>query len=1048
MIKIGARERLTQNRVIKLFSEQLGYEYLGDWQYRDNNSNITEPLLTKHLLTAGYTEAQITQALHRLRSTAAVANSETASLYEPNKAVYSLLRYGVQVKTSASEPTQTVHLIDWDNPAANHFGIAEEVTLAGENDRRPDLVLYVNGIALGIIELKSATVSLGEAIRQCISNQQLKFHRGFFTTVQLLFAGNDSEGLKYATIETQEKYWLRWKEDESDNSEHKLDKYLKKMCAKERFLELIHDFVVFDGGVKKVPRVHQYFGVKAAQKHVDRRESGIIWHTQGSGKSIVMVLLAKWILENHPTARIVIVTDRTELDKQIQGVFDATGESVHRATSGRDLVAQLGQATPRLICSLVHKFGKKDIKDFEGFIANLEANPIQVVGDLFLFVDECHRTQSGKLHRTMKTMLPEATFIGFTGTPLLKKDKATSRQVFGGYIHTYKFGEAVADNVVLDLVYEARDIQQRLGDSDDIDEWFRASTEGLSEYQKAMLREHWATMQKVLSSRGRMDRIVWDVLTDFKKRPRLSGERGTAMLVTSSIYEACRYYELFRQSSLKKRCAIITSYDPQASDISKEDTGADTDTAKELIYNTYTELLKDVPSQPRRSKTEVYEDEAKRRFRDEPATMKLLIVVDKLLTGFDAPSCTYLYLDKSMQDHGLFQAICRTNRLDGEDKDFGYIVDYKDLFKRVENAIEVYASELDTGDDGEEPTIELENRLVRSKERLEHAREALALLCEPVEPPKELLQYLWHFCGNTENASDLSDRRALRDTLYQLTARLARAFANLEHELRDAGYSVSEAQTIREEVKYYVDLRSSIRNAANETLELKAYEADMRDLIDQFIEADKPKTISEFGDMPLLDLIVKLGIHRALENIQNTTGGDVATAAETITHNVRSHIIKGKLTDPAYYEKMSQILDELIRDLRAKRIDYKAYLARMAKIAAKVQAGQDDSTPASINTPGLRVLYNNLGGSEERALAFHEAVLEYRPDSWREHQVKEREVQGIIYQAFKDLDPDTTPDLDEVQRIFEIMKNQSNDEVSAGRSQPKIAAAWSGRASA
>jgi len=1025
MIKIGAKERITQSRVIRFFTEQLGYEYLGDWQDREDNSNIEEPLLTNYLLAAGYTQAQVTQALHRLDATATVTNSENASLYEPNKAVYSLLRYGVQVKTSPSEPTQTVHLIDWHHPEANHFGIAEEVTLEGDNNRRPDLVLYVNGIALAVIELKSATVSLGEAIRQCISNQQRKFHRGFFTTVQLLFAGNDSEGLQYGTIETQEKYWLRWKEDESDNSELKLDKYLKKMCAKGRFLELIHDFVIFDGGVKKVPRVHQYFGVKAAQKHVDDRKSGIIWHTQGSGKSIVMVLLAKWILENLPEARVVIVTDRTQLDKQIKGVFSATGESVHRATSGRDLITQLGQAKPRLICSLVHKFGKKDVKDFEGFIANIEANPIKVVGDLFLFVDECHRTQSGKLHRTMKTMLPEATFIGFTGTPLLKKDKATSRQVFGGYIHTYKFGEAVADKVILDLVYEARDIQQRLGDSDEIDDWFRTSTQGLNDYQKAILREHWATMQKVLSSKGRMARIVFDVVMDFKRRPRLAGERGTAILVTSSIYEACRYYELFRGSRLKKRCAIVTSYDPQARDVSKEDTGADTDTAKEFIYETYTRLLKDVASQPRKSKTEVYEDEVKRLFRDKPATMKLLIVVDKLLTGFDAPSCTYLYLDKSMQDHGLFQAICRTNRLDGEDKDFGYIVDYKDLFKRVENAIEVYASELDPDDDGHEPDIVLQSRLDHGKERLDCAREALALLCEPVEPPKELLQFLWYFCGNTENASELSERRALRDTLYQLTARLARAYANLEHELQDAGYSASEAQTIREEVKHYVDLRSSVRNAANETLELKAYEADMRELIDEFIEADKPKTISAFEDLPLLDLIVNLGIHDAVEKIKETTRGSVATAAETITHNVRSHIIKGKLTDPAYYEKMSQILDELIRDLRAKRLDYKAYLARMAEVAAKVKAGRDSSTPASLKTPGLRVLYNNLAQSERHALVFHEAVLEYRPDSWRGHPLKEREMKGIIYRALKELDPNTEPDLDEVERIFKLVEGQS-----------------------
>lgn len=1018
MTKVGAKERVTQNRVIKLFEDELDYEYLGDWQDQTGNSNIDEALVTQYLSGAGYDADHISRALHQLRTAAHVDNTAEASLYEPNKKVYELLRYGAKVKVAAGQPTVDVTFIDWTHPEANHFGIAEEVTLEGDNNRRPDLVLYVNGIALGVIELKAASVGIGDGIRQCISNQQPQFHRWFFSTVQFLFAGNDSEGLKYGTIETPEKFWLRWKEHEADNVDYKLDKYLKKMCAKARFLELIHDFVLFDGGIKKVPRVHQYFGVKAAQAHVERREGGIIWHTQGSGKSIVMVLLAKWILENLPHARVAVVTDRDELDKQIKRVFEEAGEEIHRTSSGRDLLAQLGKAKPRLLCSLVHKFGKKDVEDFEAFIADLKANPIPAVGDLFLFVDECHRTQSGKLHRTMKAMLPEATFIGFTGTPLLKKDKATSRQVFGRYIHTYNFGEAVRDKVVLDLMYEARDIQQRLGSTKKVDAWFEAKTKGLTDYQKALLREHWATMQKVLSSGSRMGRIVDDIVFDFTIRPRLSGESGTAMLVASSIYEACRYYELFQGTPLKNRCAVVTSYDPQAGDVSKEDTGADSDTAKEFIYNTYVQLLANVAAQPGKSKTEVYEDDAKRRFRKEPATMRLLIVVDKLLTGFDAPSCTFLYLDKSMQDHGLFQAICRTNRLDGEDKDYGYIVDYKDLFKKVENAIQVYTDELEPGDDGSSPEIELQDRLKQAKERLDNALEAIAVLCEPVEPPKELKQYQDYFCGNPEIASDLEDRRALRDALYQTAAQLARAFANIEFEMQPAGYTAEQATRIRERVKRYVKLRDSIRLAAGETLELKAYEADMRHLIDKFIEADEAEKISPFDDLPLLDLIVKLGIAKAVEQVKTKTGGDLTTAAETITHNVRSRIIKGKLTDPAYYEKMSQVLDELIRDLRAKRLDYKAYLDRIAELAQKVQAGTDDSTPSSLNTRGKRAIYYNLGEDEHKALLVHDVVMEYRLDGWRGNQAKERSLQGALYEALDQ-------DYEETMKAFEIVKKQS-----------------------
>jgi type I restriction enzyme, R subunit len=295
------------------------------------------------------------------------------------------------------------------------------VLLLVEAALRSGIVLYINGIAIGVIELKNSRVSLGDGIRQSLSNQQPEFNAWFFSTVQFIFAGNDSEGLRYGTVGTPETYFLKWKEDEEDNRRFKLDKYLLKMCRKDRLIEIMHDFVLFDGGAKKLPRVHQYFGIKAAERHVREKKGGIIWHTQGSGKSIVMVLLAKWVLENNPHARVAIVTDRDELDKQIERVFAEAGETIKRTSSGRDLMSQLGQAKPRLLCSLVHKFGRKDVDDFDQFIRDLEAQPSPTVGEVFVFVDECHRTQSGKLNRVMKAMMPNAVFIGFTGTPLLKK---------------------------------------------------------------------------------------------------------------------------------------------------------------------------------------------------------------------------------------------------------------------------------------------------------------------------------------------------------------------------------------------------------------------------------------------------------------------------------------------------------------------------------------------------------------------------------------------------------------------------------------------------
>ena len=1014
MSTIGQSERVTQDRVVALFRDELGYRYLGDWSDRDGNSNIDEGLLTAYLTKAGYTPEQISRAIHILRTE---AGNHNRGLYENNKQVYSVLRYGADVKIEAGKPTEKVHLINWGKPAENDFAIAEEVTLRGNHERRPDLVLYVNGIAVGVLELKNSRVTIGDGIRQSLSNQQPKFNEWFFSTVQFIFAGNDSEGLQYGAIGTPEKYFLKWKEDEEDNSRFKLDKYLLKMCAKERLIELMHDFVLFDGGVKKLPRVHQYFGIKAAQQHVQDRKGGIIWHTQGSGKSIVMVLLAKWILENNPNARVAIVTDRDELDKQIERVFTEAGEAIKRTSSGRDLMRQLAQAKPRLLCSLVHKFGRRDVDDFEAFIKELAAQPSRTVGEVFVFVDECHRTQSGKLNRVMKAMMPNAVFIGFTGTPLLKQDKQTSLEVFGGYIHTYKFSEAVEDQVVLDLVYEARDIDQRLGSEDKIDAWFEAKTKGLNDWQREELKSQWGTMQNVLSSKSRMDRVVSDIIFDFSVKPRLSSERGNAILVASSIYEACKYFTLFQKTPFKGKCAVVTSYNPEAQDVTKEETGANTTTDKQFLYNTYTELLKDVDAKPDMTKTEAYEDRAKALFIKEPANMKLLVVVQKLLTGFDAPPCTYLYIDKSMQDHGLFQAICRTNRLDGEDKDFGYIVDYKDLFKKVENAIAVYTSELDHSAGGVDPEVLLQDRLKKGKERLDNAVEAVTLLCEGVQPPKGELEHIHYFCGNTEIPEDLKEREPQRAALYKATVGLIRAYATIADELEQAGYSTDDITRIKQQLEHYLNVREIVRKASGESLDLKAYEADMRHLIDTYIEADEPRKISPFDNMGLLELIVKTGIAKAINEQLGGLKGNKNAIAETIENNVRRKIIKEQLNDPAYYEKMSALLDEIIAARKAKAIEYEEYLRRIAELAKRVEAGHAEETPEQLDTPGKRALYNNLQQNEALALTIDETVKRTRPDGWRGIQTRENIIKAALLPL---LENDTA----QVERVFLLIKAQ------------------------
>ena len=484
MSAVGQREILTQRRVVAFFRDALGYSYLGHWQDRADTSNVEKTLLTDWLNRRGHSGKIITKVLHELHKAAALTGSK--ALYDANRAVYGLLRYGVKVQPDGGEHSVTVWLIDWENSSSNDFAIAEEVTVAGTNTKRPDLVLYVNGIAVGVLELKRSTVSVSEGIRQNLDSQKKEFIRSFYATAQLVMAGNDTEGLRYGVIETPEKHWLQWKESEAHPTagENALLRELSQLCSKKRLLEIVHDFMVFDGGVKKICRHNQYFGVRAAQERVERREGGIIWHTQGSGKSLTMVWLAKWIREHVTNGRVLIITDRTELDEQIEMVFKGVSEDIYRTKSGADLVRALNFGEKWLIGSLIHKFGTSEEGDIDAFLRDIQCNlpkGFHAKGEIFVFVDECHRTQSGKLHDAMKALLPGTMLIGFTGTPLLKDDKRRSIETFGPYIHTYKYDEAVGDGVVLDLRYEARDIDQNITSQAKIDQWFEIKTRGLTD---------------------------------------------------------------------------------------------------------------------------------------------------------------------------------------------------------------------------------------------------------------------------------------------------------------------------------------------------------------------------------------------------------------------------------------------------------------------------------------------------------------------------------------------------------------------------------------
>lgn len=1026
MSTVGQRERITQNRIVQFFQQELDYRYLGDWQDRPNNKNIEVDILTAWLKKRGVSDTLIARVIRQLDTAAALG--EGKKLYYANKEVYQLLRYGVKDKEGAGELNQTVWLVDWKHPEENDFAIAEEVSIKGENKKRPDIVLYVNGIAMGVVELKRSSVGVSEGIRQNLDNQKKDFIRNFFTTMQLVMAGNDTQGLRYGTIETAEKYYLEWKEDVANPYEHKLDFHLSRICRKDRFLQLIHDFIVFDSGFKKTCRHNQFFGIDAAKQHIKRREGGIIWHTQGSGKSLTMVWLAKWIRENVSDARVLIITDRTELDEQIEKVFYGVDEEIYRTKSGADLIATLNTTAPWLLCSLVHKFGRQSESEDEGaadeFIAELKKSlpkDFRAKGDLFVFVDECHRTQSGKLHEAMKSILPEAMFIGFTGTPLMKRDKKKSIEIFGRYIHTYKFNEAVADGVVLDLRYEARDIDQNITSTKKVDDWFDAKTKGLSNIARTQLKQKWGTMQKVLSSKDRLQKIVNDILMDMETKPRLMDGRGNAMLVCSSVYQACKVYDMFSQTDLVGKVAIVTSYQPTATSIKGEESGEGL-TEKLFKYDTYRKMLANFFEQSEEEaakRVEEFEKLVKQRFIKEPGQMRLLIVVDKLLTGFDAPSATYLYIDKPMADHNLFQAICRVNRLDGDDKEYGYIVDYKDLFRSLDKAISDYTGGAFDGYDEEDVAGLLKDRLVQARQDLENALEMVRAICEPVKAPRSTQDYIHYFCGESGSNQDvLTEQEALRVTFYQLVAKLLRAYANLANEMPQAGFSPEETAAIKDEVIHYEKVRDEVKLASGDLVDMKRFEPAMRHLLDMYIRADDSEQLMDFEELGLIELIVEKGAE-AVDSLPESIRKDPEAIAETIENNVRKTIVDENPVNPKYYEHMSTLLDELIQLRRQKAIEYQEYLEKIRELSQKVKRPQQSKSdyPDSMDTQAKRAFYDNFGKDEVLATKIDSAIRYTKRADWVGDRFKEREIANAIREESAGYDVD-------IASVMELAKAQ------------------------
>lgn len=1026
---IGEPERPVQNRLLALFKEKLKYEYLGNYEYRTCNRNIERKLLFDYLMSTKKWSGDETKRAIAILEKEAYCTPQ--NMQEKNEKVYSLLRYGVNVSPDVGTKKITVNLIDWEHPDKNQFYIAEEVTINSSTPdsftKRPDLVIYVNGIALAVMELKRSKVSVHDGIRQTIGNQQENFIRPFFSTVQLLFAGNDSQGLYYGVIDTPEKFWLRWKEPDA-SIPNELDRSVTQWFNKERLLEMIHDFLVFDAGVKKVCRPNQYFAVKAAQPRCEKKEGGVIWEAQGSGKSLIMVWLAEWIHENIDNSRVVIITDREELDEQISDGFKDTGETIARAKSGAGLIGMLNEEAPWLLCTLIHKFGKKNVegkgdmagvkseipleKYLEEIVAQLPQG-FKAKGNIFVFIDECHRTQGGYLHEAMKTIMgKDVMMIGFTGTPLLHTQKKDTWQTFGPLIHAYRFNEAIEDGVILDLRYESRKVDQFLGNKDKIDAWFEKKTKGLNKVAAARLKGRWATMQNIFSSRQRIDAVVGDICLDMDTTPMLVNRRGNAILVADSIYQACRYWDAFQKTALKGHCAVITSFEAKADDINMASSG-ENESEDEYKYRIYKEMTDGHKS------VSAFEAYAKKEFIDHPKNMRLLIVVDKLLTGFDAPSACVLYIDKHMENHNLFQAICRVNRVDGDDKEYGYIVDYQNLFECISGAIGDYTSDgaALSGYDKEDIEGYIKEKNKACRKDLEEAKEQVEALLALVHPQTRegFFRYFVYDDNAPEEEMDkqLDDNAEKRSKLYKYVRRYLNCYANLANSLEDMGYSEAERKEYAECAKKYDALKREIELRSNDHIDMRRYEPDMRQVLDLYVKAEDSEVIAKLDDTSFLDIVAAQN-EEQLNDLPDELKDEYGRAsAETVEANLREVIRKDSPFNPAYYGKLSIILQELIDKRKKEMLDYEEYMKELIELVKKARGKSANSYPESIKPPGMRALYDNLGQNEYLAIRAHEVIKENALVGFRDNRLKQRKLIKALAKLLGD---------EMAQMIYDIIK--------------------------
>lgn len=932
-----ANEMTTSQRPAIEVLQKLGYKYISEEENKNLRNNILTDVIFKDILAKKLNEinsyeykgekykfsaSTIGQAIKDLNE------DLVTGLISTNEKIYDLLTLGKSYQENMVDGTKRsfdIKYIDFEHPENNDFYVTEEFSVLrmnGKDYARPDIVLFVNGIPLAVIECKDASVPIIQAISQNIRNQKPEYIPQLFKFIQIVMAANKNE-TKYATCGTPDKFWSTWNEQYVEKQNEllnkivigrqvtKQDRDIISLFEKERFLELIKDFIIFEAGKKKICRYQQFFAVKAMLERIKQdKKGGVVWHTQGSGKSITMVYITKKIMEDKEiqNPQVVIATDRVDLDKQIHKTFNRIGVEAARATTGNNLTELIKNEKIRVITTVVNKFETV-----------VKSGVTVDAPNTFILVDEGHRTQYGEINRRMQEVFKGAIYISFTGTPIMKKDKNIFDK-FGGLIHKYSLDDALKDKAIVPLIYEGKMVDQEVS-KEAIDMRLDMLTRNLTEEQKTDVMKKWSRFEKVASSEQRLELIAWDIASNYNQT--LKGTGFNAMLACNKKVEAVKYYNIFRDEFPELEVAVVIS----SPDMREGEGSIDEDT-NDIVKKFYINAISNYKNE------EEYEETIKSKFIN--GDIDILIVVDKLLTGFDAPKASTLYLDKQIKEHNLLQAIARVNRLcDG--KDYGYIVDYRGLLGELDKALTMY----------QEAGLEEFNE--------EDIKSSVYYIDTEINNMFEAYEKLKEIFKDIKNENDLEEyevlledekiRKDFYDKLCKFGSMLGIILPSDQAYYKVGKEKISE---LRKALAFYQKLRATVKLRYSETIDHKEYEAKMQKLLDNYVVAKEMMRITE-----PVDITDAENFDKELEKMGTDRG-----KADSIRTRLTRTISEKSKEDPAYYKKFSTRIEETIEAYRNRRITDSEYLQKMQDIKEDFRKGNSGiSYPTNITTENSRAFY-------------------------------------------------------------------------------------------